>query len=109
MNYSEIIYIDVTSKGVLVAKRSSDKTVRRFDVATSTPLNPSDMFLNWIDSIIKEGHQKVILVSVSGLIGDCFRFIEDFGKTLPECVVFFDHNSIVKKYSLIGWFVVFKF
>ena len=65
MNYPEIIYIDVNSKEVLVAKRSSDKTVRRFDVATSTPLNPSDTFLNWIDSIIKEGHQKVILVSVS--------------------------------------------
>ena len=103
MNYSEIIYIDVNSKEVLVAKRSSDKTVRRFDVATS------DTFLNWIDSIIKEGHQKVILVSSPGLIVHYFRFIEEFGKTLPECVVFFYPNSIVKKYSLIGWLIVFKF
>ena len=59
MNCSEIIYIDVNSNEVLVAKRSSDKTVRRFDVATSTPLNPSDTFLNRIDSIIKEGYPCV--------------------------------------------------
>ena len=108
MNCSEVIYIDVNSNEVLVAKRSSDKTVRRFDVATSTPLNPSDTFLNWIDSIIKEGHQKVILVLVS-VPDKKLRFIEEFGKTLPECVVFFDPTTIVKKYSLIGWFVVFKF
>ena len=98
MNYTEIIYFDVNSEG-LVAKRSSAKRCRIFDAATSSPLNA---FLHWINSIKKEDQKVILVLAYVTNANKNYWFIENLGKTLPEYVVFFDPDAILTKYLLIG-------